>query len=997
VRESLEGGRTCLSAAAAGAVFDEAVRQARGAGELQAIASVIDWPGYRRRLRQRIADWTETEHRLKGPAPEDPVAASEWAVFVRYRRLLVQLGAEDETGFALWVARRLMPPPAPLSVFDQVTFLDWEAPTRAHWRILEHVLRRARSIRITLAYEPEPSASPVYETTALVRARLLKLGFDEEPIQPEIWRPAGLRAVEQSLFRQETLGHPEISVTKGVTIWGAPAGEGLGRLLAREVRRLLQAGNQPEEILILVREWSEQADVAFEVMQDWGLPVSTQPSRPLGADPAVAALLLAIGLPVQDWDTERLIRVLRNGQVRPAGPATDPLSMASAASVIQRTRVYRGRESLLRRLEDMAADKKASSDQVRRTTAAYKLVSRVFALLAPLDRPRSYVEQLDQLFKVADDLGFDCREAFGLDQLRDALEDKGDVLDRLGQGETFWTWSTFVQEVESMVLELKAAAPAPRPGSVRMAAVDEVVGARARFVILADLVEGTFPTRDAVEAYTTLRPGVPPSAATRQALSREMLRFLSVLGSADSGVILIYPTTDAKGQELLRAGFLDELLELLTPEAAALCHQAFGRFDPTLIESPDLAGAPGDHRILAAALARWRGDLAPMAELAARPEHHPILEGTAAALHSLSRRQRGTPFGEYDGLLGEGETVLKIGDTFATDYRFSASQLETYIACPFQFFCKYVMKLEPVERRDELDEDYTVRGSRIHDILEQIEQMKQESQEDRSLETLAKIVVESVLKRARADASNIELGLLEIESRRLIQTLQRYHEQHRHYASDPESRPIPHLFELEFGGENARHGYLELSRGSKLVRLSGKIDRIDLVETPQGRGFRVIDYKSGAGPSPTEVIKARLLQLPLYAMAVERIILREEAVSLRDVGYWALRKEGYRPIVFEEWEAVQSALETYVAELVGRLRQGIFVVDSQVDGCESFCDFRAICRIRQARLASKRHDRVLAPELSTHQAKGQRKPRGTVAEPGKREVSEPPSAAGDET
>ncbi len=173
------------------------------------------------------------------------------------------------------------------------------------------------------------------------------------------------------------------------------------------------------------------------------------------------------------------------------------------------------------------------------------------------------------------------------------------------------------------------------------------------------------------------------------------------------------------------------------------------------------------------------------------------------------------------------------------------------------------------------------------------------------------------------------------------------------------------------------------------MRLQGKIDRIDIVEDAGGRGFRVIDYKSGQGPSPNEVRQARLLQLPLYAMAVERIILAGEDVTLHDVGYWALRKEGYKAIAFAEWELVQAALESYVAELVDRLRRGVFVVDSQVDGCEGFCDFRAICRIRQARLAAKHHDRPTPPELATD-----RRARTSVHLGGRRLVSTtvPPSS-----
>ena len=250
----------------------------------------------------------------------------------------------------------------------------------------------------------------------------------------------------------------------------------------------------------------------------------------------------------------------------------------------------------------------------------------------------------------------------------------------------------------------------------------------------------TFPAREAVEPFLAIRPGRTPDANCRQAFSREMLRFLRVLGSAESSVVLIYPTTDVKGQDVLRAGFLDELMEHLSPEALEACHRSVRRLDPALIDSPELAGSPGDRRVRAVALARTRGEPAALMELLRHAGHRRALGGTAAALQVLARRLRGTPFGEYDGLLKDGNVVLDVADAFPTDYGFSASQLETYIGCPFQFFCKYVLKLEPAERRDEIDEDYTERGSKIHDMLQRLEEMKRDSRQAWDLEELERAV-----------------------------------------------------------------------------------------------------------------------------------------------------------------------------------------------------------------------------------------------------------------
>ncbi len=627
-------GPAFLSESSAGAVFGEAIRQARQAGDLAAIASVIDWPGYRRRLHERLADWTILERPIGSAVPKESVTAAEWAVFVRYRELLRKLGVEDATGFAVWASRRLLQrPPASLRAFDQVTFLDWEAPATADWRILDHALRRAQSVRVTLAYEDDPLSISHYAAVAPVRERLRELGFDEVPVRPEFWRPAGLRELEQALFRQGELSGAlaPVASTQGLRIRGVPQGEAAGRLLAREIRSHIDSGTVPEEILVLFPEWCEQADLAMEIARDWGLPVHAVPSRPLGADPAVAALLLAIDLPVEDWVTDRLISLLRNGQVRLDWPGADLLSRAAAASIVKTSSVFRGREPLLRWLDRTLSTEKAQTVKAERARMARDLLANLFALLAPLDKARPFSEQLEQIVRIGEILHLGEFARSGLDQLRDAMEDQAGVLERLGRGDAPWSWSAFVREVESIALGLKVPGPPPRPGSVRMAAVGEAQGARSQFVILAGLSEGTFPAHDAVEPFLSLRPGAVPDDVSRHVFSREMLRFSRVLGSAESGVVLIYPTTDVKGQDLLRAGFLDELLERLTPEATAACHHPIRRVDPALIDSPGLAGSPGDRRVRAVAMARAQGDLALLSALAGQATHRRVLEGTAFA------------------------------------------------------------------------------------------------------------------------------------------------------------------------------------------------------------------------------------------------------------------------------------------------------------------------------------------------------------------------------
>ena len=118
-----------------------------------------------------------------------------------------------------------------------------------------------------------------------------------------------------------------------------------------------------------------------------------------------------------------------------------------------------------------------------------------------------------------------------------------------------------------------------------------------------------------------------------------------------------------------------------------------------------------------------------------------------------------------------------------------------------------------------------------------------------------------------------------------------------------------------------------------------------------------------------------MLQLPLYAMAVQRLAFPGEDAALHDIGYWSLRDEGFKPIAFGNWEEDQEKLMAHVLATIDRIRGGVFVVQSRKPGCEQYCEYRGVCRVRQARASGKRLE--LEPiELSVQVRRGRRKEAG---------------------
>jgi hypothetical protein len=948
-------------------LFQEAVRSASDRGEISELAAMLDMPGYRRQLLRQFHAWTSAERELDAPPPSTGIGDTEaWRLYNTYRESLAELRLVDMAGLAVWASRHLIQGRSrTLSRFRQITFLEFEPTSPAHWRVLEHAVQKVACVRATIPYESEPDRAEVFLSVVETRDRLLDLGFVEERVDCDLWRPAGLRGVESNLFRDAETSPSAIRSHSGLIVRGAPQGDGTARVLAREARRILEAGVHPSDLLILFRQWSSQADLILETLQAWGIPAQSQVRVPLNSDPAIAALRLAIRIPVDDWECDSLIRLLRHGQVRPSRPAFDPNTLAEAATAIKAARIFRGSPGeILGALARASNDRRLSSGRRKRAEAAREPVTWLLGLLEQSGRRMSWTRQVEFLFEIATALGLDRlpRSARSLSQLREILEERGDVVSRLRKGslDRPRPWADFVRDVERAIDDHpRDESESSRVDRVRLALVDEVRGVRAKYVFLADLAEGTFPSREAVEPFLRVKPGEVPDRAASLGYSKEALRFIGVLGLAEQEVGLFYPTNDSKGQEILRAGFLDELLGLLSSEAENGCHEAYSRFHPALADRPELAVAPADDRVCAIARAREQGELSGISGIIRASSDRVPIEGVAAAIESMKRRGYHSPYGEFDGLLRDGAAILNVYDRFNPEFLFSPSQLETYLGCPFQFFAKYVMKLEVTDEREELGEDFTERGSRIHDLLEHLEGYRKDLGDDFVPAQIESIALNSVLGVEISEPTAVELGLREIENRKLGRVLDRYKVQHRKYEASSPTSPNPLAFELTFGRdadqnmESEAHPPLLIGGGDQAVRIQGMIDRIDIVDLPQGRAFRIIDYKSGKGPTASDVKTGRMLQLPLYAMAVQRHILNEDPRLLLDVGYWGLKKDGYRAIRFERWDDDQETLESFVIEIVRRMRQGMFPVNPRQQGCEGYCDFRAICRVRQVRSASK--------------------------------------------
>ena len=184
------------------------------------------------------------------------------------------------------------------------------------------------------------------------------------------------------------------------------------------------------------------------------------------------------------------------------------------------------------------------------------------------------------------------------------------------------------------------------------------------------------------------------------------------------------------------------------------------------------------------------------------------------------------------------------------------------------------------------------------------------------------------------------------------------------------------MFEISFGrtlregdGPPSTAEPFELVSHDQVVRLAGRIDRIDLGEVRGQAVFNILDYKTGGGTrfSLEACQRGTVLQLPLYAMAAGELILNDRNAVPWQAGYWYLSGDGFKPRQAlrmyelvedhlgpsETWESIRGILADTVVGLVKAMRQGQFPVWSDDPECTGRCPYNTVCRINQIRSLEK--------------------------------------------
>jgi RecB family exonuclease len=327
------------------------------------------------------------------------------------------------------------------------------------------------------------------------------------------------------------------------------------------------------------------------------------------------------------------------------------------------------------------------------------------------------------------------------------------------------------------------------------------------------------------------------------------------------------------------------------------------------------------------------------------------LDTPAARGVGLERRRNAARFTDADGML-EGAAARAALGARMHGASFSATQLTNYATCPFRYFWRYLLRVEPLEREDRRDLSQLESGRLAHEVLERLHAGAQRA--GRALADMDDDELDAALDAALGAAcAEIESGgrptaplLWDVRRRRLRDDLARFVRLER--ADAGAWRPA--AFEQRFGRDAALVPALATPDGRRL-RLHGVIDRIDT--QPGTDAVRVVDYKTGRAIT-AKSRDPRAAQLVLYLFAAsggDRERWRKSEARFVHV----TRRGDFAVQGLHGSDDLWTDLEVFAAGVVGGITRGeLFPQPGPGAQHCATCDYQGACEARVGPLAVRK-------------------------------------------
>lgn len=806
-------------------------------------------------------------------------------------------------------------------------------------------------------------------------------------------RPDGLSLVQRQLFNETAVDRAGRDAS-GISIQMLAGQESERSHVARQVKKWLQAGKRPSEIVIAVRSLDTDGEALLQACQSAGIPVFLdQPAR-LSRSAVVKAVRALLRLEAGDWAFSELQRVLDHALVRPAWKTAENVTQTLTA--LRQLQLHEGHEVILKvidrqgaRYAEMAANGSVSvSASGARFMTARQVLHSLSNSLKPLRGRRTLEEWVNVLDGIVADLCLLGRGEVSDISPNEAAQDRADwelfqrilrdAADAEGMNATKLELPQLLADIEDLLrIERMPRRPQPKE-TVAIVDVKQAQHLRVKCLLLPGLVESSFPQRGGdnclyseAERASLNERGVQLRVSTDR-VADEQLLFFRLMSACQEELVLCYGAIDQRGQGVFPSPYLTAVEQLF--EAGVLPIEGVGQLDPV----PPMEGMTLRSEIR---LATVRGGLAGNSGPLKQVLEDQRFAGWAYRLEGqlelgISRFET-TGWTAYEGDCSSPLALTELARRYPAGHEFSVSQFEQYASCPFQFFAQRVLGIDPLgdvqPGGSALD-----RGVHLHEVLSRIdfETLHQHLDSEAIHAQLSQLL--DGYFNSHGGGTQLQGALLRIERQLLDAYSSRFGISQVEFAKQLstmlDGRTKESLTELAFGrlpgeasvGTAAGLPAIQFGNVGEVVHVCGKVDRIDVFESAGEKSFVIIDYKTGKVKEKrfdlAAIASGQSLQMIVYLLALKRLEVFGADARPAMMIYWGLGEEG--PVggfkrgprdagLSPLEEEILTELETLVDEVLPRLalgiRQGLFTVSPQQKDCTQHCDYRHACRIAQVR------------------------------------------------
>ncbi len=693
-------------------------------------------------------------------------------------------------------------------------------------------------------------------------------------VLPEFARPrprgGNLEVLSERLFSRGAIESIEPDGT--FMIVAAPGRAREVEIIARRIRDLLAAGVFPEQIAIVVRNLDRYGDRLESVCRRYQIPLWFRRGMPLFHVPLTKTVFGLLDLADSTYTRAVLLKLLTSAYLRPEGSWPDDLvGLVNASGYLDRS--YIGLPELLhtyvRRQQPSEAD----------TLKIEALASWIEALQSVLDdlvaNPRPFLAYLETLKLLLSQLG--VFRAMGMHPevpLHVVQRDREAIrliFDTLWTGaEAFHvleneplTFADFRLLAIDLLRDVSLDQSPPSEGAVRVLGVGDTLGLEFDHVFVPGLVDTEFP-RHYIEHPVlddSARRALNPAARTvlaekfagileRRLLGKilfttaekareEPLLFFLALEAANRTCVLSYPTRTANGEAIFPSIFVDEVRRHFreTDGPTQLIERP-----PALPSTPLLSQCVEPGELLRRAAMTWgiagaetSGDLTALDE-ALRTRG--VLVERLRALARIENGRKGyllspdlavdfdpAPFGDISRQINLRHRFLD------PQQPWSPTMLEDATACPFAFFSKHVLRLNP-----RMEPDYDVSpatlGELAHAILAEFFHREPPRDVSAAVQHMRAIAGELLAHHSHALSAG-HPGFWHVRKAELMAVLDALAV---YLATQRPDAYRTHYHEYDLTGVSAC--------GSWSVALRGRVDRVAVREGPSGiTGVLVQDFK----------------------------------------------------------------------------------------------------------------------------------------------------------